>query len=153
MNWDALSAIAESIGAIGVIVTLVYLSMQIRQNTAMMRVTAKQNQSNVTHNLIDFAISHAEIMMKWSDPESLTELETYQSRMLARDAFRGWESYCYLREAGMLDDSEWEGLQITMNNLGARPFMKLTYKDMRAELSPRLRVVLDPLLEVDHGAA
>lgn len=33
MNWDAVGALAELLGAIGVIVSLVYLSVQIRQNT------------------------------------------------------------------------------------------------------------------------
>ena len=33
MNWDAIGAIAESIGAIAVVVTLMYLTMQLRQNT------------------------------------------------------------------------------------------------------------------------
>lgn len=30
MNWDAISAIAESIGAIAVLITLVYLTIQVR---------------------------------------------------------------------------------------------------------------------------
>jgi len=33
MNWDAIGALAEAIGAIAVIVTLVYLAIQLRQNT------------------------------------------------------------------------------------------------------------------------
>ena len=33
MNWDAVGAIAELLGALGVIISLAYLSVQIRQNT------------------------------------------------------------------------------------------------------------------------
>jgi hypothetical protein len=33
MNWDAIGAIAEAIGALAVIITLVYLTFQLRQNT------------------------------------------------------------------------------------------------------------------------
>jgi len=33
MNWDAIGAVADSIGAIVVVVTLVYLTVQLRQNT------------------------------------------------------------------------------------------------------------------------
>jgi len=33
MNWDALGAIAEFFGAVGVIATLIYLSIQVRVNT------------------------------------------------------------------------------------------------------------------------
>ena len=37
MNWDAISAVAESVGALGVIITLVYLAAQIRSNTKAVR--------------------------------------------------------------------------------------------------------------------
>jgi len=33
MNWDALGAVGEVVGALGVILTLIYLAAQIRQNT------------------------------------------------------------------------------------------------------------------------
>jgi len=33
MNWDAISAVAEILGAIGVIVSLLYLAVQTRKNT------------------------------------------------------------------------------------------------------------------------
>lgn len=42
MNWDALAAIAETVGAIAVIVTIGYLALQIRQNTRTMRAAAFQ---------------------------------------------------------------------------------------------------------------
>ena len=37
MNWDAVSAIAEIIGVIAVVVSLVYLAFQVRQNTTQLR--------------------------------------------------------------------------------------------------------------------
>jgi hypothetical protein len=152
MNWDALGAIAALLGSIGVIATLAYLSAQIRQNTAVMKVTAKQNQSALTHSLLQTATEHADVLIKWNDPESLSETEKFQSLLLARDAFRGWEFYCYLRDAGMLDNSEWEGLLISISKFAARPFMKLAYDDMRSELSPSLRRVLDPLIQSNASA-
>jgi len=35
MNWTALGAVAEILGALGVIVTVAYLAMQIRQNSRL----------------------------------------------------------------------------------------------------------------------
>jgi hypothetical protein len=37
MNWDAIGAIAELLGAIGVIASLVYLATQIRQSRLLPR--------------------------------------------------------------------------------------------------------------------
>jgi hypothetical protein len=33
MNWDAISTIAEVVGAAAVVVSLIYLAVQIQQNT------------------------------------------------------------------------------------------------------------------------
>lgn len=43
MNWDAISAIAEIIGAAAVVVTLAYLAVQVRQNTRMNASAIRQS--------------------------------------------------------------------------------------------------------------
>jgi hypothetical protein len=40
VNWEALGAIANLLEAIGVIATLIYLSIQIRQNNKQLRGAA-----------------------------------------------------------------------------------------------------------------
>jgi hypothetical protein len=35
MNWDAIGAIGEIVGALAVLITLIYLAMQIKQNSDM----------------------------------------------------------------------------------------------------------------------
>ncbi len=37
MNWDAIGAVGEVVGGLGVIITLAYLAMQIRTNTKALR--------------------------------------------------------------------------------------------------------------------
>ena len=57
MNWDAVGAIAELLGAVGVIASLVYLATQIRhsreqmsQNTRAMRSSAFQQFDQNLHD-------------------------------------------------------------------------------------------------------
>lgn len=38
MDWDAVGALAEVIGVIAVVVSLVYLAIQVQQNTAQLRI-------------------------------------------------------------------------------------------------------------------
>ncbi len=38
MDWDAIGALAEVVGVIAVVVSLVYLAVQVRQNTAQLRI-------------------------------------------------------------------------------------------------------------------
>ena len=42
MNWDAIGAVAELLGAIGVILSLLYLAAQIRQNSRATRVETER---------------------------------------------------------------------------------------------------------------
>ena len=42
MNWDAIGAIAELLGAVGVIASLVYLATQIRESREQMRAATHQ---------------------------------------------------------------------------------------------------------------
>ena len=41
MNWEAVGAVAEALGAAGVIVTLAYLAIQVRQNSRLLERSAE----------------------------------------------------------------------------------------------------------------
>ena len=51
MNWDALGAIAELLGAIAVFATLAYLAVQIRQSNV---VTREQAQYHMLQNQLSY---------------------------------------------------------------------------------------------------
>ena len=52
MNWEAIGAVGEILGAAGVIITLIYLASQIRQNTRATRSQSVQSlaESGATMN-------------------------------------------------------------------------------------------------------
>jgi hypothetical protein len=55
MNWDAIGAIAELAGALAVIATLVYLAVQLRQNSALLKssiATASRESTNQLTGLL-----------------------------------------------------------------------------------------------------
>jgi len=41
MNWEALGAIADAIGAVAIVVSLIYVAIQIRQNTRQIALTVE----------------------------------------------------------------------------------------------------------------
>ena len=46
MNWDAIGAVGEISGAIAVVVTLIYLTVQIKQNSQQIRLASSQVATN-----------------------------------------------------------------------------------------------------------
>lgn len=77
-NWDALGALGDFLGSIGVFISLVYLAMQMKH-------TAAETRDASIHSVMELAIQFraesysgelAEIRMKAAMNEQLTPLET-----------------------------------------------------------------------------
>ena len=81
MNWEAVSALSESIGAFGVIGSLIYVGYQIRQNTvATQRTNARVTASDHARALLGIQDEKvADIVFRGvEDFYSLTPLEQYR---------------------------------------------------------------------------
>ena len=61
MTWESVGAVGELVGALAVVVTLLYLATQIRQNTASQRVAAKQEMARQFADFIDFLVLNPEL--------------------------------------------------------------------------------------------
>jgi hypothetical protein len=57
VNWDAIGAIAELLGAIGVIASLVYLARQIRDGQRALRAGSYQQFREDIHEAINSALT------------------------------------------------------------------------------------------------
>ncbi len=119
MNWDAIAAIGEILGASAVLVTLVYLSVQISQNTKQLSENAKalrRNELNVLmQNWSDLRRlemsdpSLAEILVRAEkDFESLDEIEV--ARYSAHVSERLWINHHLWErvQEGIIPSDHWE---------------------------------------------
>ena len=62
MNWEAIGAIGESIGAAAVVISLVYLAVQIRQSSAQTRLNTKAMHARAYQDLLDlYATVHLNV--------------------------------------------------------------------------------------------
>ena len=121
MNWDAVGAIAELLGAAGVIATLLYLAKQIGQNSMMMRATIKQEQASAVQQAISLWVDHPDLWMKIVNNQELTEQEDVQAGWLLRAGFRGFESHSHQAELGLLDEKEWAAIKSTIQSFCQYP--------------------------------
>ena len=67
MNWDAIGAIAETLGAIGVITSLVYLAVQIRQNSKHIESSIYQTTNDVFVNFYATLAADKALANIWYD--------------------------------------------------------------------------------------
>ena len=110
MNWDALGAIGEVVGAAAVVLTLAYLAVQVRQNT---RSTQAATHSATTAGWQDYlqtqSVEDLDILLKLNDPESnLTHAEFLRAYYMCLTMFRRMEHDFYQFRAGVFSESTWD---------------------------------------------
>lgn len=107
MNWEAVGAIGEVGGSIAVLATLVYLALQVRQNTAALRAGAAQAVSESLNqvNLTDASsLVHARVVrLAFEDPGAMNEDERSLCDYLCLASCRALEAALLQAELGTLD--------------------------------------------------
>ena len=126
MNWDAIAAVAEILGAVGVIASLTYLAGQVRTAGSQARQAALQsvmNQMNIVWTQIAAERSVAEIFARGSESLSSLEDETDRLRFSAflLSVFRPYEEIFHYRKSGMVDDWTWESISSQCHALMGTP--------------------------------
>ena len=111
MNWDAVGAIGEVVGGLGVIVTLLYLSLQVRASTVASRVESKLAASQMYGEFLGKLIEHPEIndvfVRGRGDFESLSTEETYRFSNMALQSFSLFSAGHFQYSHQTLSESDW----------------------------------------------
>ena len=122
INWDAVGAIGEVVGAFGVIATLIYLAMQIRQNTQVTRAATAQQMTN-NWVQVNLEMSRNTAVTLDVDP-SLPPQELQLVLSFWRAMFHQWSSCHYQHSHGSLDELLFEStiqLGLVAENLTPAP--------------------------------
>lgn len=144
MNWEIVGAISEIVGAIAVVVSLIYVAVQIKQNTRLMRATAKQSLTEATQNVVFKLADNSDAYVKLvSGEEPSSPEEDARMSLLARAAFRGFESQCFQYESGLLEEDEWLALRAAIVDFATLPGFNRYWQGMRLHMSKRLRSIIE----------
>ena len=113
MNWEAIGAIGEAVGAAGVICTLAYLAFQIRQNSESVRLNAGQTILLSLHEALQSASATPQqarvVILGQTDFDSLPEDEKTQFLVWTFSWFRILEQAHLYQKRGILDSEIWDG--------------------------------------------
>jgi hypothetical protein len=111
MNWEAIGAIAEMAGAIAVVVSLIYVAIQIRDNSNTNRILQRQNATNQLAGFMDLLLLNpelAEVHDKGRDnPEALSTTELVRFRRLMRRGFWYLSAQHQQYVLGAIGEDEW----------------------------------------------
>ncbi len=125
MNLESFGNVGEFIGGLAVIATLVYLAVQIRQNTITTRMSTLHASMDSTQNIFDVPARDAEltriIRVGLRDPSQLTEDENARLNWWVSLVLRAMENTFVQHQAGMLDEQSWIARAHSMSNFISAP--------------------------------
>ncbi len=114
MNWDMVGALAEAAGALGVILTLIYLTVQIRQNSKLIDDNRKAVTAQSTRDVELFIANYTfeaardpeirkivENMVAYDNGESIDDLQWYAMRNFMLSLALAIQSQWVNRETGI----------------------------------------------------
>lgn len=112
MNWEAVGAMGEIVGALAVFATLVYLAIQIRQNTRAVRAAALDSSIQAASLIRSDMFKSEELSQLFllgnENPEDFNEVQRYRYRNLVSNMMWAlWNFYSQSRYADLSQDS-WE---------------------------------------------
>jgi len=113
MNWDAIGAVGEIVGAVAVVVSLIYVGVQISRQTREQRLAAiHEATQNFMESLKPFNDPQvAELWLKGLDDfESLTQAEKVQMISVLTLNLRSFQDAFYQAAEDRLDEEVWDGM-------------------------------------------
>lgn len=124
VNWEAIGAVGELVGALAVVLTLAYLARQMKQNTVGMRVAAKQEMTRQFSDYTDLLLLNPDL---WDinrrgfrgeelSPEEIRKFE----QLLSKVAWYFASMYFQYQEHALSDD-EWKQSKTLIARYCANP--------------------------------
>lgn len=150
MNWDAISAISEIIGAVAVVVSLIYVAVQIRQNTKAIRGST-----------LDAITAHQQAELRWSGelatefrkaieaPETLSFEERWQLSEWMTAAMTARQNEFHQYQQGLLDDEVWSSIESIIKLVLGNAFARTWWHEAgRPNLSRSFVVTVERIVDM-----
>jgi len=112
MNWDAAGALGEIVGALAVVISLAYLAIQVRQNTAAIAAQAAHEALAAVRELNQHLMVNPPMARVWrigqENPSDLAEGELDQFAHIVFTFFKTAEAVHAQFLKGTLDPDTWQ---------------------------------------------
>ena len=139
MNWDAVSAIADVVGVIAVVISLIYLAIQVKANTQQIDRATQSNRTQTQQSVVEnFNVWRQMIAMPgngdiWirglNNPSDLSGDERHSFNTLAGSVFwSAWFMYQIQRSEGLMGDVNLNAFRDLFRHPGLREWVEVNQK-------------------------
>jgi len=150
LNWDAIGAVAELIGALGVIASVIYLAVQIRASTQATRASMHHDLHSETVSrmmLVAQDAALADLLLKSRQASTeLTPRDKLQMNMFLLAVFRGFENGYLQHKRGMVEDESFRGTMEALRINAQNPYFPGWWKRNKTVFHSQFAVQMDEIL-------
>lgn len=126
-----IAQLAEVVAAVAVIVSLLYVGRELRNNTAAIRANSLQGVADASGALLLTVASDSSLsrirQLGSQDVSALNEAELYRYATLIRQSFFTLQNVYFQHELEVLDRRVWEGYRRVICDLSANPGVQATW--------------------------
>jgi hypothetical protein len=150
MNWEAIGAIGEVVGASAVFVSLLYLALQIRASRRSEQIIVAAGATSAVNDWIS-QIVRDEVLYELyrrglTDYESLSRSEKGRYALLLFQHFRGAETGWVQLQMGLVDAGYWAGVEESLGYIystrGGTSFLAKNSRYFQADFCAAVQKVL-----------
>ena len=140
MNWDAIGAVGEIVGACAVFATLIYLARQIKDSARAARSAAVTDSTNAIQSLYQELgtnpRSSEHFLKGLTDYDPMSEPEKYQWLMLMHSFFVAFQRSFFLSQEGTLDVGLRDSIGTAIVSINHLPGLKRYWEQRRTFFQP-----------------
>ncbi len=154
MNWEAIGAVGEILGAIAVFASLIYLATQIK---AQIKQQRKSTIDSLTENWLSALETQTqpEVADVWTrgmfDFEALSLAEKAQFSSVVGRIFRISEGFFLSHEDGDIDDEQWEGQSAMVADITMHPGVVAAWNNRKHWYSKSFRDYVERTIQANEG--
>ena len=144
MSWEAIGAMGSLLGAISVLLTLLYLAKQIKENSKLLTTSVYQTAVDGYNEMASIFLENPELArnLLMDKPAQLSEVDAYKLNLILRVYLNQGLKLFKLYEAGIFPEDDWllraaEIKQVINQTEFSREFVKnnLIFSEMSNHLN------------------
>ena len=141
--------VADMVGAVAIIVSLIYVSIQVRDNTNAIKSAATNDAATAVQEWY-MVLGSSEQTSKifyngMTKPESLTNEQMFQFMMIAHAGMLGFQNAFELAEQGTLDPEIRDSITNTLAGTKDLPGYKIYWQQRGSQFNPQFREFIEDL--------
>jgi len=154
LNWVAIGALGEMLGALAVMVSVLYLALQVRGQTKETQLAAIHEVSEgfrdgIAATFMDPHLSRVFVVGK-DDQTQLDEAERIQFISIIQRNYRVWEDAFYQHRDGRLPVALWKSMENQYSALLNWPGVQWVWEIRRDFYTPDFRDYVDSVERHPH---